>query len=199
MTRRRGRFGIGKVARCCGVSNYTIRPIRASEWREVRALRLAGLEDDAAPLAFVESYDEGVAMPDSFWIDRAAGSSVDAGPAAGARQFVAVADDDGWVGTSVVIVESAGEKDFEGRTVESSGGHVVGVFIEPRHRGSGLVERLFEASLDWAQERGLSRVRLYVHAENRRAKDAYRKCGFEPTGVRLDGALGQEIEMARCI
>jgi GNAT superfamily N-acetyltransferase len=181
------------------MSSYTIRPIRASEWREVRALRLAGLRDEAAPLAFVESYDEGAAMPDSLWIDRAAGSSVDAGPAAAARQFVAVADDGGWVGTVVVIVESAGEKDFEGRTVESAGGHVVGVFIEPRHRASGLVERLFEAAIDWARERGLTRVRLYVHTENRRAEDAYRKCGFEPTGVRLAGALGQEIEMARSL
>ena len=181
------------------VSNYTIRPIRASEWREVRALRLTGLTDEAAPLAFVESYDEGAGMPDSFWINRAAGSSVDAGPAAGARQFVAVADDGGWVGTSVVIVESVGEKDFEGRAVESSGGHVVGVFIEPQHRGSGLIERLFEASLDWARGRGLTRIRLYVHEENHRAKDAYRKCGFEPTGVRLDGSLGREIEMARSL
>lgn len=181
------------------MSSYTIRPIRASEWREVRALRLAGLGDEAAPLAFVESYDEGAALPDDFWIDRAAGSSLDAGPEAGARQFVAVAADGGWVGTSVVLVESAGEQDFEGRTVESSGGHVVGVFIDPRHRGSGLIERLFEASLDWARERGLSQVRLYVHVENRRAQGAYRRCGFEPTGVRLDGSLGPEIEMARTL
>lgn len=181
------------------VNSYMIRPVRAHEWREIRTLRLSALRDEAAPFAFVESYDEGAALPDTFWTDRAAGSSVDAGTDAGARQFVAVADDGSWVGTSVVIVESAGGTDFEGRVVENAGAHVVGVFIEPPHRGAGLIERLFEANLDWARGRGLSRARLYVHAENRRAQDAYRKCGFLPTGVELDGSLGREIEMARSL
>ena len=181
------------------MSTCTIRPIRADEWWEVRALRLEALGDEAAPLAFGESYDEGAAMPDSFWRERAAGSSVDAGPDAGARQLVAVAEDGRWVGTSVVLVESAGDKDFEGRVVERSGGHVVGVFVSPQHRAAGVIDGLFEASLGWMRSRGLPWARLYVHEENARAQGAYRRCGFEPTGLRLDGSLGREIEMARTV
>lgn len=179
------------------MSTYTIRPVNADEWQDVRTLRLEALRDEAAPLAFVESYDTGAAMPDSFWKERTAGSSVDAGTDAGARQFVAVAGDGSWVGTSVVLIESPGEKDFEGRVIERSGGHVVGVFVKPQHRAAGVLDALFEASLEWMRGRSLSWARLYVHEENSRARSAYRRCGFEPTGLRLDGALGSEIEMAR--
>lgn len=38
---------------------YTVRPLRAHEWREARTLRLAALQDDAARIAFLESHDEG--------------------------------------------------------------------------------------------------------------------------------------------
>lgn len=179
------------------VNSYEIRPIRAHEWREIRALRLNALLDEAAPFAFIESHDESAAMPDSFWTERASGSSVDAGPDARARQFVAVAEDGSWVGTLVVLVESAGDKDFEGKVIAQTGGHVVGVFVRPEHRGGGLIESLFGAGVEWARSRGLSQVRLYVHEENDRAQGAYRKCGFEATGVRVDGSLGREVEMAR--
>ncbi|MEU8423504.1 hypothetical protein AB0C15_21780 [Micromonospora sp. NPDC048835] len=90
------------------MSDYVIRPIRAHEWREVRALRLEALRDEDAPLAFVESYEEGAAQPDEFWQTRAQGSSDDGGPQTGARQFVAIAGDGTWVGTSVALVEKAG-------------------------------------------------------------------------------------------
>jgi hypothetical protein len=34
---------------------YTIRPVRAHEWREIRALRLDALLDEVAPIAFLDS------------------------------------------------------------------------------------------------------------------------------------------------
>jgi hypothetical protein len=61
-------------------TRYTIRPARAHEWRESKALRLRALSDDAAPMAFVESHGEAAARPDDFWQGRAQSSSLDAGP-----------------------------------------------------------------------------------------------------------------------
>ncbi|MFC3502027.1 GNAT family N-acetyltransferase [Micromonospora krabiensis] len=181
------------------MTEYTIRPIRAHEWREIRALRLTALKDESAPLAFVESYEEAATQPDEFWQARAQGSSDAAGPQAGACQFVAVADNGMWVGTSVALIEKAGEQDFEGKTIERSGGHVVGVFLQPEHRGKGVIGSLLDASLDWLRQRKLTGVRLYVHADNIRARRAYEKAGFTATGESFHGSLGPEIEMARVL
>jgi GNAT superfamily N-acetyltransferase len=181
------------------MTQYTIRPIRAHEWREVRDLRLTGLQDEAAPMAFVTSYEDEAAQPDSFWQDRARGSSIDAGATATARQFVAISEDGAWVGTVVLLVEKAGDRDWEGSVIEHTGGHVVGVFVLPEHRGTGLLGDLLDAALEWAREIGLERVRLYAHRDNGRAQAAYRKTGFEATGVTMTGSIGPEIEMARMI
>ena len=179
--------------------HYEVRPVRAHEWREIKDLRLRALADEAAPMAFLESHAEASTRPDGFWQDRARGSSVEAGPGAGARQFVAVTEDGGWVGTAVALVEKAGDVDFEGATVEKSGGHVVGVFLSPDDRGQGVLERLFEAVTDWLRDVGLDHVRLYVHAENARAQRAYEKSGFRPTGRQISSTVGPEIEMARTL
>ena len=178
-------------------TRYTIRPARAHEWRESKALRLQALSDEAAPMAFVESYGEAAARPDDFWQGRAQGSSLDAGPRAGARSFVAVTDDGAWVGTAVALVEGPGDVDFEGRAVEEAGGHVVGVFLLPEHRGRGVMASLLQAATDWLRELGLSRARFYVQADNRRAQCCYEQSGFRPTGTRFTGTTGPEIEMAR--
>ncbi|WP_104525649.1 GNAT family N-acetyltransferase [Blastococcus atacamensis] len=180
-------------------SLYAVRPVRASEWREIRALRLAALTDEVAATAFVESYDAAAGRPDEFWQERAQAASVDAGPEAVARQFIAVADDGTWVGTAVALVEKAGEADFEGAVVEESGGHLVGVYLHPGHRGAGVMDELFEAALEWLRELGLSRVRLYVHADNARAQRFYEKAGFRDTGGRFTGSIGPEIEMAKAL
>ena len=163
-------------------TRYRIRPTRAHEWRESKALRLLALSDEAAPMAFVESHGEAAARPDDFWQGRARSSSLDAGPGAGARSFVAVTDDGTWVGTAVALVEGPGDVDVEGRVVEEAGGHVVGVFLHPEHRGRGVMDSLLQAVTDWLRELGLSRARLYVHADNRRAQRCYEKSGFRPTG-----------------
>ena len=178
-------------------TQYEIRPVQADEWRQIRALRLRALSDEAAPMAFLESYAEAATRPDGFWQDRARRSSVEAGPGAAARQFVAVTGDGGWVGTAVALVEKAGDVDIEGAVIERSGGHVVGVFLRPEHRGRGVTGRLFQAVTDWLRETGLDHVRLYVHADNARAQRSYEKSGFRPTGTRISGTMGPEIEMAR--
>jgi GNAT superfamily N-acetyltransferase len=160
--------------------NYVIRSIRADEWPAAKDLRLVALQDPVAHLAFLETYEEAVAQPDSFWEGRAARSCEGAEEA---QQIIAEAPDGQWVGTLTVLMEEPGTTDWAGFPVERRQGHIVGVFVRPEERGNGLTEVLFDAGLEWAWGRGAERVRLIVHEENGRASRFYRKVGFEPSGV----------------
>ena len=174
------------------MNEFDVRPIRADEWPAVRELRLAALQDPAAPLAFFETYDSSEKLPDSFWQERAAGC---AEGAVGARQFVAVGADGVWVGGLAVLVEEAGSVDWAGQPVEQRQGQIVGVYVRPAVRGGGVVVgALFRAALEWAWGIGLDRVRLLVHRENGRALAAYERIGFVATGVvvPLEGDSGED-------
>ncbi|MFI5676369.1 GNAT family N-acetyltransferase [Streptomyces cellulosae] len=161
------------------MSSYVIRSVRADEWPAVKELRLAALRDPVAHLAFLETYEEAAAKPDSFWKERTAGGVEGA---LGVQQIIAEGPDGQWVGTLTVLVEEPGTRDWAGFPVERRQGHIVGVFVRPEERGNGLTEVLFDAGLEWAWGRGAERVRLIVHEENGRAQRFYRKVGFVPSG-----------------
>ena len=55
---------------------------------------------------------------------------------------------------------------------------VQSMFIVPAHRGGGLVDLLLDTIADTARSSGAIDLRLYVHGANRRALEAYRRCGF---------------------
>lgn len=180
--------------------DYVIRPVRADEWQLVKELRLAAVQDPAAPVAFLETYEQAVERSDDFWRERTVGGS-EAGDG-GARQFIAEAPDGSWAGTVTVLIERPdGEVRFgEAATVHQA--HVVGVFVRSEARGRGLAEELFRAGTDWAWSLGeplIERVRLYVHEDNPRAAAFYRRIGFVPTGetVPMPGdPTAREVEYA---
>ncbi|GGY74942.1 N-acetyltransferase [Streptomyces olivaceoviridis] len=161
-------------------NEYVVRAIRPDDWERVKELRLDSLRDPVAHLAFLETYENAVAKPDSFWQDRAVTSGEGSTTA---RQFIAETADGSWAGSVTVLLEEAGSKDWAGFAVERRQGHVVGVFVRPEHRGNGLIESLFQAGVSWAWERAAERVRLFVHEDNARAQGAYRKMGFAPSGL----------------
>lgn len=164
------------------MSEYVIRPVQGDEWAKVKELRIAALRDPAAAVAFLETLEQGESRTDEFWQDRAAGAS--AGRAV--RQFVAEATDGEWVGTVTVLVEEAGADDIFQGEIEQTQGHLVGVFVRPGQRGTGVTESLFTAALEWVwalDEPALGRVRLFVHEANARAGAFYRRFGFEPSGL----------------
>ncbi|AGF64384.1 acetyltransferase [Streptomyces hygroscopicus subsp. jinggangensis TL01] len=146
----------------------------------MKELRLDSLRDPVAHLAFLETYENAAAKPDSFWQDRAVTSGEGSTTA---RQFIAETADGTWAGSVTVLLEEAGSKDWAGFPVDRRQGHVVGVFVRPEHRGNGLIEALFQAGVSWAWERAAERVRLFVHEDNARAQAAYRKIGFAPSGL----------------
>ncbi len=178
---------------------YTVRPVRAHEWREARALRLAALTDEAAPIAFLETYDRALDHPDAFWQGRTADAAEEAGPDATARQFVAISDDGAWVGSAVALIERAGEPAVDGVTFPPPTGLLVAVYLAPGHRGRGVLDGVFAAALDWLRASGAGRVRLHVHERNARAQRFYDRQGFRPTGAGFTGPNGPEIELARAL
>ena len=146
--------------------NYGIREAGAEDWRELRDLRLTALEDPIAPVAFTEPYDRAVTRSEDFWRKRA-------GQARNGRPVTTLAGETpggSWAGMLVVYVE-------EGDA------NVVGVYVRPEHRGSGLARQLFDAARSWAWARGdVVRMRLEVHEGNPRAEAFYRRYGFTRTG-----------------
>ncbi|WP_328748510.1 GNAT family N-acetyltransferase [Streptomyces sp. NBC_00285] len=160
--------------------SYVIRSVRADEWPAAKALRLVALQDPVAPLAFLETYEEALARPDSFWQERTAHGAEGADSA---QTVIAEAPGGQWVGMVTVLLEQPGTSDWAGFPVERKQGHLVGVFVLPEERGSGLTDVLFDAALEWAWAHGAERTRLIVHEDNGRAQRFYRRMGFTPSGV----------------
>ncbi|MFF8966430.1 GNAT family N-acetyltransferase [Streptomyces globisporus] len=178
--------------------DYVTRVVRADEWPQVRQFRLDALRDPAAPVAFLESYEDAAAKPDVFWQQRAADAAED-GPGR-VRQFVAESPDGEWVGSVTVLVESPDDAVRFGEASPVDQAHLVGVFVRPEARGTGVTEVLFREAVVWAWSLSaprMERVRLYVHEKNPRAAAFYRKFGFVPSGRRIPapGDRGeQELE-----
>ncbi|MFD0548382.1 GNAT family N-acetyltransferase [Streptomyces rectiviolaceus] len=161
------------------VSRDAVRPVRADEWPAVKELRLLALRDPAAPIAFLETYENAAAEPDSFW----QGRTKRAADGTRVRQFVAEGRDGTWSGTVTVLIEDPGSDDVFGGAIEQRQAHVAGVFVRPEYRGSGVIDALFVAAVEWAWSvTDVARVRLYVHEDNARAESTYRRHGFVRSG-----------------
>jgi len=158
---------------------FTVRPTRADDWRDVRALRLEMLAD--TPNAFGETLDSATRVSEAEWRIRGARGEQQNG-----AQFAAIADDGRWIGTMGAFVTARGEA------------VLVGVYVSPRFRGlaSGVTDALLAAVEDWCRPR-FATLTLHVHEQNPRARAAYEKRGFEYTGARLPYILNPaEFELA---
>ncbi|MFJ7413728.1 GNAT family N-acetyltransferase [Streptomyces sp. NPDC098077] len=181
--------------------DYVMRAVRADEWPQVRQLRLDALKDPAAPVAFLESYEEAAAKPDAFWQERAA-AAAEGGSGGGrdrVRQFVAESPDGVWVGSVTVLLESPADDVRFGEVPAVEQAHLVGVFVRPEVRGTGVTDALFREAVAWAWSLSsprLERMRLYVHEKNPRAAAFYRRFGFVPSGQRIPAPGGRgEVEL----
>ncbi|PCG81874.1 GNAT family N-acetyltransferase [Streptomyces sp. WZ.A104] len=170
--------------------DYVMRAVRAEEWPLARQLRLDALKDPAAPVAFLETYEEAVVRTDAFWQDRTAAAA----EGRTVRQFVAESPEGVWVGTVTVLVERTEDDVRFGEAPAVDQGHLVGVFVRPEARGTGVTDALFREAVDWAWSLSaprLERVRLYVHENNPRAAAFYRRFGFVPSGQRIAAPGGR--------
>lgn len=173
--------------------SYTVRRVRAEEWRRLRELRLEALRDPIAHLAYLDRIEVALERPDSYWQERtrAAASGTTVG------QFVAI-DEHGYLaGTVTALVTAPGEPDYIGETSPGMRAAVVGVYVRPGHRGSGVLQAVLSETEAWLRGIGVPQVRLHVNEHNLRAQGAYRKCGYVDTSVRVEMVDGVNHEMAR--
>ncbi|MFE0705170.1 GNAT family N-acetyltransferase [Streptomyces sp. NPDC058872] len=163
--------------------DQVIRAVRADEWEKARELRLAALQDPIAHLAFLDTYEAAVERTEDFWKERTEAAS-ESGDGS-VRQFVAEAPDGSWTGTVTLLVERPQDEPRFGEAAKVDQTHIVGVYVRPEARGTGVIDALFRAGVEWSwsvPEPAVARVRLYVHQGNDRAAAFYRRFGFVATG-----------------
>lgn len=133
----------------------TVRRVRSDEWRELRAVRLRALED--SPDAFASSLAEETVRPDDWWVE-------------GTRRLAwFVAEHDGEV---VGLVAGMPLEDTP---------EVISMWVDPRHRGTGIADDLLAAVVAWARAEGAKALCLAVAQDNHRARRFYERAGFSST------------------
>jgi GNAT superfamily N-acetyltransferase len=134
-----------------------IRRVETDDWERLRDVRLRALASD--PDAFLETVEDARTFPDERWRGRARPSEHD----------VTFVDERDGVFNGMV----SAFLDDDAETV-----HLVGMWLAPDLRGSGVARELVERIIEWSRSHGRVRVVLSVERGNARAARLYEKCGF---------------------
>jgi RimJ/RimL family protein N-acetyltransferase len=138
-----------------------IRPATPDQWHTSRDLRLRALAD--APDAFCSTLEREQAFDESTWRSR-----LD-------RAHTLFA----WEGTDAVGA-ATGKPDPH----EEGGREIVGMWVDPAHRGRGVAAALIGELVAWARAEGSPSIALWVAEDNNPARRLYERCGFVATGER---------------
>lgn len=162
---------------------FSIQRTTASDWREIRDLRLEMIRD--TPTAYVETLDDAVGLDKAAWMVRGERGNAEHGIA-----VVAVSASGRWVGTMGGYVPDS-----------QTGPLLVGVYVAPEWRGrrAGVADALLGAVEDWARTEG-RQLTLHVHEDNDRARAFYERHGYSATGQTMPYSLDaskQELEMVK--
>jgi RimJ/RimL family protein N-acetyltransferase len=142
-----------------------IRGVLAHEGDRLKAIRLHALQVD--PAGFSSTYEREAALPEEWWTSRAALSE------AGEEQrfFVAVDDQDRWVGTALA------RRDDRGEAVLNA------MWVAPEARGQGAARALCDACAAWAAERGFDTLEVEVFEDNAAGRRVYESASFAAHGT----------------
>lgn len=132
-----------------------------AEWHVAKEIRLRALAD--APSAFASTLAREQRFDDDEWRRRVGANA----------WFLA------WTEARVVGV-AVGIDDPD--AVDAR--HLVGMWVEPAHRGRGVADDLVAAVTAWAVEDGAVALALWVVDHNPRARRFYERLGFVATGER---------------
>jgi RimJ/RimL family protein N-acetyltransferase len=138
-----------------------IRRATSAQWRESRDIRLRALAD--APDAFLSTLEREQGFDEETWKSR-----LD-------RAYTVFA----WEGEDVVGT-ATGKPDPH----EDGGREIVGMWVDPAHRRSGVATALVTELVRWARAEGAGSVALWFADGNDRARRLYAECGFALTGER---------------
>ncbi|HEY7293863.1 MAG TPA: GNAT family N-acetyltransferase, partial [Dehalococcoidia bacterium] len=123
-------------------------------------MRLRALTD--APDAFLTTVTEALAYPDEVWQERAA-------PLPGRVTFIAEgAASERWWGMVGGVLETV-------QADEPPAAYLIGMWVDPARRGTGLGGALVRSVLDWALAQGVHRVELDVVETNAAAIRLYER------------------------
>jgi GNAT superfamily N-acetyltransferase len=136
----------------------SVRAVADGDWQLMRDVRLAALRD--APDAFGSSYAREATFTEQQWRDRINRRSV---------TFFAYVTG---------IAEPAG---LAGVYEEDGLAELVSMWVRPAARGRGVGEALVSAAVDWARDRRLGALYLWVTEANEGARRLYQRCGFTAT------------------
>lgn len=145
-----------------------VRRLGPEDWEISRQIRLTALAE--APYAFMSTLAREQRFDEREWRQRLSSPT--------AATFLAFLDA-APAGTAAGKVDDP-DDEF---TVPGSW-QLIGMWVEPNARGTGLAERLIDAVAHHAREQGASSLCLWVTEVNTRARAFYQRVGFVPTGAR---------------
>lgn len=145
-----------------------VRKLGPHDWEISRQVRLTALAE--APYAFMSTLGREQAFDELVWRQRLGSPS--------AATFLAWVDG-APAGTATGKIDDP-DDDF---TMPGSW-QLVGMWVEPNARGSGVADKLIEAVSEHARDHGASCLTLWVTEINARAFAFYQRIGFVLTGAR---------------
>jgi GNAT superfamily N-acetyltransferase len=145
-----------------------VRRLGPDDWEISRQVRLTALAD--APYAFMSTLAREQQFDEQVWRQRLGSPA--------AATFHAWVDGQP-AGTATGKIDDPAD-DF---TVPGSW-QLVGMWFDPRARGTGVADRLIDAVTCHAREHGATSVTLWVTEGNARARAFYHRMGFVLTGAR---------------
>jgi ribosomal protein S18 acetylase RimI-like enzyme len=140
------------------MTELEVRQLAPADWAALRAARLDALVE--APHAFASTVAREQQLTEQDWRERAGRGGT----------FAA------WSGDAIVGLATGIDRD--------SDWHLVGMWVAPKVRGTGVADRLVAAVCGLANRSGATSVTLWVTEVNGRARAFYRRLGFVPTGER---------------
>ena|SRR2546421_1641766 len=146
----------------------SVRRALVEDWRELRGLRLRALAD--APDAFLTTLAEASARSEDEWRE--------------------------WVENTILFADDEFTGMAGGFVQDDGTPMLIGMWVAPERRGTGLAEELARAVIEWARGLGAPRIVLWVVIGNTPAERFYERIGFVPTGVEADLRNGRDRELA---
>lgn len=145
-----------------------VRRLGPDDWEISRQVRLTALAE--APYAFMSTLAREQRFDEQVWRQRLGSPT--------AATFLA------WVDGTPAGTATGKIDDPDDEFTVPGSWQLVGMWVDPMARGSGVADRLIEAVARYAREHGASSVTLWVTEINARARAFYQRIGFVPTGAR---------------